>query len=333
MSEHQPVLVSEVLEQFEPQPGDNLLDATIGHGGHAKQYLEITAPDGTVVGLDADVTAAEVARRNLAAYQGRVNIIVGNFASLKDLVIGGGMLLRSPEANEPREALRAKWGQPPSFKHVLFDLGIGSHQLADPTRGFSWKSESSLAMRYGQTAAYPEAELESLNHLERRIGFAPDVPQIIAGLTADELTELIRHYGEERYSGRIAQRIKDNQKQLSSSQALAEVIAAAVPGKYRHGRINPATRTFLALRLAVNRELECLRAALPQAVELLKPNGAIAVISFHSLEDRIVKHYFRDNPELLVLTKKPIIASAEEISRNPRSRSAKLRAAVLEAPP
>lgn len=198
-------------------------------------------------------------------------------------------------------------------------------------------------MRYGG-GTLPPANFTSLNRLAERLGHTPDADEIIAGLSAEELADVIYEYGEERYSRRIAAAIKE-QPLATTSGALAERIATAVPAQYERGRIHPATRTFQALRLAVNRELEALEAALPLALQLVAPQGKIAVISFHSLEDRIVKYFFRDQarscvcppeqpectceakPKVKLLTKKAVRASENEIARNPRARSAKLRVA------
>lgn len=291
---HIPVLVREVLQMFSPKSGNCLLDATVGHGGHARAYLDATAPDGTVIGLDADPAAVEKARENLGAYGDRVKLINANFAQLPGI----------------------------SVNHILFDLGVGSHQLSDDTRGFSFSSPVSLSMIYGGEPALPEAKIAALNALERHLGHLPDVPDILAGLADKDLEEVIHFYGEERYAKRIARTIKQH-RPLEHSEALANVIAKTIP----RGKIHAATRTFQALRLAVNRELEVLEAALPQALKILKPGGVIIVISFHSLEDRIVKKFFRSQRETFeILTKKPVRASDEEVRMNPRSRSAKLRA-------
>lgn len=326
---HLPVLLDEVLTHLTPQPGDRLLDATIGHGGHAQAYLRATAPSGHVVGLDADSSALAVAAANLAEFGDRVQLHQMNFAQLKDSDDGGGILQ-------------------PGFTHVLFDLGIGSHQLGDATRGFSFSATGSLSMRYGD-GPLPPARLTCLNRLADRLGHMPDADEIIAGLAEDELADVIYQYGEERYSRRIARAIK-TEPLATTSQALAQRIAAALPGQYERGRIHPATRTFQALRLAVNRELEVLETALPAAVTLLAPQGKIAVISFHSLEDRIVKYFFRDQaktcvcpPEqpictceakakIKILTKKAVRATEQEIAHNPRARSAKLRVAQKLGP-
>lgn len=312
---HTPVLVKEILTLFQPVDGNRLLDATLGHGGHAQAYLEATAPTGHVIGFEADPQAAAQAQANLAAFGSRLQVVSANFANLKDSLIGGGMLHASPS------------GEPPLFNHILFDLGLGSHQLDSDQRGFSFRSPALVRMAYGSLEKLPPAQLASLNQLEWRLQRLPEVMDILEFMSEPELAELLRFYGEERYAKRIARALQLVTLPVSA-QALAQAVVAAVPAHYERGRIHPATRTFQALRLAVNRELEVLTSALPQAVELLSPNGVLAVISFHSLEDRIVKNFLRAHSDTLVtLTKKPTTASAEEIAINPRARSAKLRAA------
>ncbi|MEX2054821.1 MAG: 16S rRNA (cytosine(1402)-N(4))-methyltransferase RsmH [Candidatus Andersenbacteria bacterium] len=325
MSEHIPVLVEEVLEYLTPDSTSSLLDATIGLGGHAEAYLKRAAPGGYVVGLDADAAALKVAQERLAAYTDHFTLLHTNFSHLKDSVTGGGILYRE-------------------FSHVLFDLGVGSHQLADSERSFSFLHGGGLSMRYGESGTLPPAKLQSLNWLEQRLGHLPDVLDLLTGLTVRELTEVLRVYGEERLALRVAKALKESPLP-HTGQALVQRITEALPGFYERGRIHPATRTFQALRLSVNRELEVLEHALPQAVEVLKPGGTMAVISFHSLEDRIVKQFFRaqaqecicpptdpvchcdHTPLLKILTKKPVVASLDEVAHNPRARSAKLRAA------
>ncbi len=332
---HIPVLLSEVIEIFAPQPGQKLLDATVGHGGHASAYLERTTPDGLVVGLDADQQALDFAARRLERFGARFIGLHTNFAHLKDSVSGGGIL-----------------GEEPSlFHHILFDLGVGSHQLADQNRGFSFRSEGELSMLYGDNSQLPLAQVDCLNRLAQQLGRLPDVIDLIQHLNETDLATVIYVYGEERYSRRIAAALKNQAPNLVTAAVMAEIISNAVPAAYRHHKIHPATRTFQAFRIAVNRELEVLSAALPQALDLLAPDGIIAVISFHSLEDRIVKHFFQretrqcicppekpecvcgHQPQISILTKKPVLPSAKEINSNPRARSAKLRAARKLAPP
>ena len=193
------------------------------------------------------------------------------------------------------------------FDGVLADLGVSSPQLDRPERGFSFRHTGTLDMRMNPTQELTAADL--VNHSSER-----------------ELADIFYHYGEERLSRRIARRIVER-RPFQTTTDLADAIAASVPGKYRHGRIHPATRVFQALRIAVNRELDVLETLIEVAPDWLAPGGKIAIISFHSLEDRRVKHGLRNHERLKVLTKKPITATDEEIRRNPRSRSAKLRIA------
>lgn len=296
---HQPVLVAELLKFWQAKPGDRLLDGTLGLGGHTRAFLEATAPTGTAVSFDVDEQAVNQARQHLASFGDRVVCHVGNYSRLN--VTG-------------------------RFTHFLLDLGVGSHQLADPTRGFSFHSTGPLTMRYATNHEVPAAELQPIQYLEKRLGYPPDVPELLRGLKVDELALLIRHYGEERFAFRIAAALKKSPPP-ATGRMLAERIQEAVPTSYKHGRLHPATRTFQALRLAVNRELETLQLALPQALTLLTTGGILTVISFHSLEDRIVKNFFKTHRnEFNLLTKKPTCSPPEEIQQNPRARSAKLRA-------
>ncbi len=326
MRTHVPVLIAEVLNIFQPKSANILLDATVGQGGHAKSYLEASAPLGKVIGIDADRKVLETAREHLAQFGERVILVNNNFANLKDSVLGGGIL--SPDMSGESQLVNegSRDSIPPLFNHILFDLGVGSHQLGDTERGFTFASEGGLSMMYGNNVL-PPSQIAALNMLERRLGRLPDVADIIAYLTAEDIAEIIHIFGEERYSRRIGRAIKKAPVKPSTGLALAEIITNAIPGSRSHGRINSATRSFQALRIAVNRELEALARALPQAVDLLAPGGVMIVISFHSLEDRIVKHFFRSEKKLQILTKKPWQAKDDEKSRNPGSRSAKLRAA------
>jgi len=316
MSEHIPVLVKEVMQLLEPKPGDALLDGTLGHGGHARAFLETAGEGSRVIGIDADESALVEAKKNLKEFGDRVTYIHGNFSNL------------------PKGAVQAE----------LFDLGIGSHQLADDARGFSFTSQGALHMQYGDHENLPDSWIPQINDLARQLGRYPDADDVVNTLSPLVLSELIRKYGEERYAGVLANAIVAA-RPITDTKHLVEVIVASVPKSYEHGRIHPATRTFQALRMAVNRELEVLEAMLPQAVSILEADGVLAVISFHSLEDRVVKNYFRQQakscicppeqvicacdhpPSLTILTKKPISASQEEIAKNPRARSAKLRGA------
>lgn len=307
---HQPVLVREIIEIFRPGDNDALLDLTLGHGGHTAAYLTAGGPRSRAVGLDADPQTIAVARQQLAEFNGQVTFLNGNFAYLNDALMGGGIV-------EPPDNL---------FSHILLDLGVGSHQLADTTRGFSFQQGLNLTMAFGPLKKLPPADFAPLNQLTAYLGRYPDATDIIREMAVTDLARLIRTYGQERYAGRIAVALKRLPPPLTA-RPLAAAIAAAVFPRYAGSRINPATRTFQALRLAVNRELEALSFVLPQALEHARPAGLLAVISFHSLEDGIVKRCFRQSRNLAVLTKKPIRPSPMEIESNPRSRSAKLRVA------
>ena len=306
---HTPVLINELQDLFQPELdnlSNRLLDATLGTGGHTLAYLTVAGPKAKIVGLDADPHALAIAKEQLKQFGDRVTYLNANFANLNDALIGGGIV------------------KPLLFSHILFDLGLGSHQLADPERGFSFRGSSNLSMRYGQLDNLPLSNIEAINQLTWYLGYYPDASELIKELAVSDLAEVLRVYGEERLSARIAKKV--HQAGPRTAEQLAQVVQQAVPENYEHGRIHPATRTFQALRLAVNRELEALEQTLPQAVQSLARSGRIAVISFHSLEDRIVKHFFRAS-DLTVLTKKPIRADLEEINKNPRARSAKLRIA------
>jgi 16S rRNA (cytosine1402-N4)-methyltransferase len=293
---HVPVLLNEVLSGLAPRTGGRYLDATLGGGGHAAALLEASAPDGRLLGIDADPAALAAAGARLAAFGERAQLAHGNFRDLDRLAREYGF---------------------GSIDGVLLDLGVSSYQLDTPERGFSFAAQAPLDMRLDPTSGETAADLVN------------ETPE-------GELADLIYRYGEERGSRRVARFIAEARRArpIQTTGELAELVTRALGG--RHGKIHPATRTFQALRIAVNRELESLEAALPQAIELLAEGGRIAIISFQSLEDRIVKLFFRAESgygggqqpiRLQIITKKPIEASEQEARANPRSRSAKLRIA------
>jgi 16S rRNA (cytosine1402-N4)-methyltransferase len=288
-STHIPVLLEETIEALNVQPGGRYIDCTIGPGGHAAAIMENSAPGGQLLGIDADPKAIKMARARLDAYGDSVLLVNQNFANLKSICLKHGF---SP------------------VHGILFDLGLSSVQLEKNNRGFSFRHDSLLDMRLS-----PRQEVTA-NII---VNSAPE----------DKLAKIIKVYGEERYSQRIARHIVF-QRPIATSLQLAQTIEQAVGG--RRGRIHPATRTFQALRIAVNQELEKLGAALEQAVDLLGFGGRLVVISYHSLEDRIVKQFMRqqasgDIAALRLINKKVITPSLAEVHYNPRSRSAKLRAA------
>lgn len=303
--QHIPVLLDEVLSELQIQPGTKAIDATLGNGGHTSALLACSAPDGQVLALDADSEALDRVRPQLPQ-----EIEAGRL-TLVHANFGELAPVAAQHGFEPVDA-------------ILLDLGVSSPQLDTPERGFSFMHDGPLDMRLDATRGISAADI--VNTWEQQ-----------------EIADIIYQYGEERQSRRIARRIVEN-RPFSSTKALADVVASAVGGR-RKSRIHPATRTFQALRIAVNAELEMLERVLPQCLQLLRPGGRIAVISFHSLEDRIVKQWmnheassrisdpmhpmggYERTPTLRTITKKPITPSAAEIEQNPRSRSAKLRIA------
>jgi 16S rRNA (cytosine1402-N4)-methyltransferase len=275
---HIPVLPQEVIENLAVRAGGHYLDATVGGGGHSQLILE-AAPDTKVTAIDQDEEALFSAQQKLAQYGDRVSFILSNFAKYEF------------PAN--------------TFDGILADLGVSSHHLDTPERGFSFRNQASLDMRMDQRQSLTAADI--INDWDEK-----------------ELADIFFKYGEERLSRRIARRIIEK-RPFSTTTELAEAIAFCVPRQYRYARIHPATRVFQALRIVVNDELGVLETFLKLAPDALVTGGRIAVISFHSLEDRLVKHSFRESHLLKVLTKKPITATEAEIMQNPRSRSAKLR--------
>jgi 16S rRNA (cytosine1402-N4)-methyltransferase len=312
-TQHTPVMPAEVLAALHPHAGGRYIDGTAGGGGHTALLLEHSAPNGQVLAIDADPHAlARVAERLQADLtMGRLTLARGNFASLTRLAEDAGFR---------------------QVDGILLDLGLSSDQLADRARGFSFASAGPLDMRFDPASPTTAADL-------------------LNTLSESELADLLWRYGEERRSRQIARRIVQARARqpITSTAELARLASAGVPG--HPGGIHPATRTFQALRIAVNDELKNLADALPQARDLLAPGGRLAIISFHSLEDRIVKHFFQTEardcicpPEvpvcrcghraqLRILTPHPLTAFEAEQEQNPRARSAKLRVAErLETP-
>ncbi len=289
---HVPVLVEEICQWLSPKPGGIYVDCTLGVGGTSLKILESSGNNAYILGLDRDSEALALAKKNLAFYGSQVRLFNGNYSHLMEFVQQAGF---------------------EKVDGVVFDLGVSSLQLDTPERGFSFASDGPLDMRMNQTQG-------------------PTAADLIKVIPEKELADVLFEYGEERFSRRIARAIVESRKTfpMETTQALVAVIKSAVPSAYRKGRIHCATRTFQALRIRVNQELEFLRPAIEDAVSLLKEGGRLCVVAFHSLEDRVVKHTFRalaqgKPPKISVLTKKPVTASQEEIQRNPRSRSAKLR--------
>lgn len=289
---HVPVLADAVSRLLDPRPGLTLLDCTVGRGGHAGHLGAALAPGGRVIGLDVDPGNADAARRRLTTIAGlTVHVEVANFSDAP------AVLARLDVAGVDR---------------LLADLGFSSNQMDDPARGLAFSRQGPLDMRLDPSLAVTAADL--VNDLHER-----------------ELADLIYQFGEERLSRRIARKIVESRRDqpIQTTSALADLVARCYGPAGRRHRIHPATRTFMALRIAVNGELDALASLLEAIPGMLRPGGVAAVISFHSLEDRMVKHRFRqwaDQGRAERLTRKPVSADADEAARNPRSRSAKLRA-------
>lgn len=300
--QHEPVLVDEVLQALAPRPAGRYIDATLGLGGHARALLEASAPNGRVLGIDKDRSMLEQAVKRLDGFGERLVPVLGDFAEVGQLAREQGFV---------------------GVDGVLMDLGVSSPQIDDPTRGFSFQAGGPLDMRMSQDARLMASDIVN------------DWPEA-------EISRILWEYGEERYARRIARAICEA-RPIANTRDLADLVARVIG---RRGRIDPATRTFQALRIAVNDELGALERALPQVLDLLAVGGRMVVIAFHSLEDRIVKQFMRreasdcvcpprlpmcvcdHHATLRPLTKKPIRPSSEEVARNRRSRSARLRSAV-----
>jgi 16S rRNA (cytosine1402-N4)-methyltransferase len=305
-TEHRPVMVHEVLDLLRCKPGGTYVDATLGMGGHARAILEKIGPRGTLIGLDRDKESLEKARQELDAFSARVRLYHENFKNLP-------LILNNLSV--------------PALDGILADLGVSSYQLLTPERGFSFRGEGLLDMRMDRSQRQTAADL-------------------VNELPEEELARLIHRYGEERFARRIAAAIVRARAKgrITRSSQLGEIVSSAVKTR-AHPTIHPATRTFQALRIVVNQELDGLAEFITEAVSFLRPGGRIVVISFHSLEDRIVKQTLRKlsgrcicgRPRELctcprrilanTLTGRPIRPGRAELEANPRARSARLRAA------
>ena len=303
---HIPVLPAEALRYLAPHPGGVYLDGTVGAGGHAALILDLTGPDGVLIGLDRDEEALAAAHRKLSPYGERARLFQGNFSGLAEIVAKLGFT---------------------GIDGFLFDLGVSSHQLDSGVRGFSFQQDASLDMRMDPSGGDTAADLVN--------GF-PEV----------ELARIIREFGEERWAKRIANFIVRARVEapIETTGRLVDIIKGAIPRGAWEERLHPATRTFQALRIAVNDELGSLERGMTAGLRLLNKGGRGVVISFHSLEDRMVKNCFRSLaqgctcpkelprcacqfiPQVKILTGKPVMAGDAEVRENPRARSAKLRA-------
>ena len=305
--EHIPVLLNETLEYLDPKPGGVYIDGTLGGAGHSSEIVKRIVPGGVLIGIDQDSNAIDAAKRRLEAYKDNVVIVRDNFRNIKTIALQKG------------------------FKEVdgiLLDIGVSSHQLDEKERGFSYMHDGPLDMRMDTESSL-------------------DASDIVNNSSEQELIRILRDYGEEKWAVRIAKFIAEERKnnRIDTTFKLADIIQRAIPAAARRDGGHPAKRTFQALRIAVNDELQVLEEAVTNAARLLKPGGRLVVITFHSLEDRIVKKIFNNmekpctcppqlpvcacgkEPLLRVITKKPVTAGAEELKVNTRSKSAKLRAA------
>lgn len=305
---HEPVLLNEVLSYLNPKPNRHFIDGTLGGGGHASAILEKTGPTGALIGFDRDPIAIAYAKKRLAKFKNRAILFQDSYLNIKSYFDGKEIKI-APDG-------------------ILLDLGLSSRQLtADDQRGFSFKIDAPLDMRFGPDAKRTAAD-------------------IVNNSSEQELLRIIKDFGEEPKAKLIAGKIVSARKAspIKTVLQLLEIIKSCFKGR-RFGKTHPATKTFQALRIAVNRELDVLRQALPLLISILPKKGKLAIISYHSLEDRIVKNFFKEKardcvcppsfpvcqcahkPEIKITTKKPIIATEREIKNNPRSRSAKLRVA------
>lgn len=291
---HIPVLLKEVIEYLDPKPGQRFIDATLGGGGHAVVILQKIMQDGKLLGMEWDGRLLEQTRFVIynAGFKDSAILVNESYINLKRIAEGQNFM---------------------GADGILFDLGLSSWHLEASGRGFSFQKDEPLDMRFagkdGQTAR-----------------------EIVNRFSYDELVEILKEYGEERFAKSIAAKIVNTRKEkaIETTYELVEIIKNSTPFWYRRSRLHFATRTFQAIRIATNNELENVKDGLAGALETVRVGGRLAVISFHSLEDRIVKNFFREKAgegALEIVTKKPVISGLEEITANPRARSAKLRVA------
>ena len=303
---HIPVLFHEIMDIMAPQPGEVFVDCTLGGGGHSGGFLERISPDGRLIGIDQDTNALKAAQQNLSAYDGRVTYVHSNYSHLDEILTAHA---------------------PDGVDGILFDIGVSSHQLDEKDRGFSYMQDAPLDMRMDQSRSMTARD-------------------VVNTYSEDELHRILKEYGEERWAKRIAKFIVEfrSKKPIETTGELVDIIKRAIPKGAREEGSHPAKRTFQAIRIEVNDELGVLERTIEVAVKHLKKGGRVGIISFHSLEDRIVKEKFRylasdcicppEMPfcqcdkvsEVKILTRKPVTATDEELEMNSRSKSAKFRA-------
>lgn len=288
---HIPVMPTEALELLRLPRGGTAVDGTLGLAGHAYLMAQALGPDGYLIGIDRDSASLGQAEKKLISLSLKIDLLQGNFSSLDKLLAGLKVSV---------------------VDGILLDLGISSFQLDDEARGFAFSSDGPLDMRM-------DAQAEGITAAD-----------LVNTLKEAQLEKVISEFGEERFARQIAAAIvmQRSRARITTTKSLADIVLRALPRGYTRGRIHPATRTFQALRIAVNEELEALSLGLERAFRMLKKGGRLCVISFHSLEDRLVKNKFKSwgvEEEGIILTKRPLTASDEECAANPRSRSAKMR--------
>ncbi len=321
---HIPVLCDEVIRFLKPKPGGTYIDGTVGLGGHSTALLAASAPNGHVIGIDVDPAALAVSRNRLHRFGDRYTLLNGNFAEMDTLLLERDAISAGTSSGAP--------SVDGGVDGILLDLGVSSLQLDTPTRGFSFTHTGPLDMRMN-------------NSTEAGTQTQQTAMQVINESSQETLTDIFRRYGEERFAKRIARRIVQTREAapITTTTQFADLIKQSVPAS--GAKIHPATRVFQALRIHLNSELENLATGLAVAIQLLKPGGRMCVISFHSLEDRIVKRCFQEHARacicppkipicvcehtasLEILTKRPVVPGTDECENNRRARSAKLRAA------
>jgi len=291
---HIPVMLREVIDYLDPKPGQIIVDATLGTGGHSFEILKKITPGGRLIGIDRDEDSLAICRQRFSEFNGSYELVHANFADLDQVL----------------ENLGIK-----KIDGIVFDLGISTYQLKDTERGFSFQQEGPLDMRMDKSSYISAYDL-------------------VNNLNENEISNMLWSFGQERWHNRIAHLLVEERRNqpISTTRQLADLVMRAIPYRYRKGyyRIHPATRTFQAVRIAVNRELEILESAIRKAVAILKNKAKICVISFHSLEDRVIKHTFRAlkaDGLVNIITAKPMTPVASEVAANPSSRSSKFRVA------
>ncbi len=292
MTQHVPVLIKEVLQYLDIQSNENIVDGTLGQGGHATLMLQNNSPEGKLLGIDLDLQQIKNSSLLLSGFGHRAVLVNDSYVNIKNIVEKNSFGL---------------------VNAMLLDLGYSSWHLEESKKGFSFLKDEPLDMRYG------------FGHLT--------ADKIVNEYPADRIIEILQEYGEEDFAKQITKEIINQRKikKIESTLQLKEIVLKALPQRFRYGRINGATKTFQALRIAVNDELAGLQKALPDILSVMSGGSRLVIISFHSLEDRIVKNFFREQEALgivKVITKKPVMAQDDEMLVNPRSRSAKLRAII-----